>query len=85
MTLTDDDFALVRAYLAEAAGLVFDHSRRPGLTGVLAERLGSTGSPDVAAYVALLRSPGGEAERQRDARIRAGFAFDTQRATHHRQ
>ena len=65
MTLTDDDFALVRAYLAEAAGLVFDHSRRPGLTGVLAERLGATGSPDVAAYVALLRSPGGEAERQR--------------------
>lgn len=65
MTLSDEDFALVRDYLAEAAGLVFDHSRRPGLAGVLGERLASTRAADVPAYVALLRGPDGGQERQR--------------------
>ncbi|HSR23735.1 MAG TPA: hypothetical protein VLW53_09300, partial [Candidatus Eisenbacteria bacterium] len=65
MTLSDEDFALVRDYLAEAAGLVFDHSRRPGLTGVLGERLAATRAAGVPAYLSLLRGPDGGQERQR--------------------
>ena len=37
--LTDDDFHAARNYLRGTAGLVFDESRRAGLSGVVADRL----------------------------------------------
>jgi chemotaxis protein methyltransferase CheR len=62
---TDQDFVSVRDYLADQAGLVFDEARRPVLAAVLADRLRETGAPDVAVYLAGLRGPSGESERQR--------------------
>jgi chemotaxis protein methyltransferase CheR len=52
--LDDADFAALRAYLLDAAGLVFDRSRRAGLAGVVAERLRATGAGDVPTYLAGL-------------------------------
>jgi chemotaxis protein methyltransferase CheR len=63
--LHDAAFAAVRAYLETEAGLVFDDSRRAGLSAVLAERLRATGAADVAAYLSALEGEAGRAERQR--------------------
>ena len=65
MTLTDDDFDAVRSYLLATAGLVFDQSRRAGLSSVVADRLRVSGAPDVTSYLGSLTGPQGEAERQR--------------------
>ena len=64
-TLTDDDFHAVRDYLLATAGLVFDQSRRAGLSSVVADRLRVSGAPDVTSYLASLTGDAGEAERQR--------------------
>lgn len=63
--LGDDEYETVRSYLRREAGLVFDGSRRAALSTVLADRMGSTGTPDVATYLAALAGPDGRAERQR--------------------
>lgn len=64
-SLSDADFAAVRAYLVDAAGLTFDESRRAGLTATLVERLRASGAKDITAYLAALRGPDGKVERQR--------------------
>ena len=65
--LSDADFRAVRDYLLATAGLVFDQSRRAGLTSVVAERLRATGAADVPAYLEMLADGDGEGgvERQR--------------------
>jgi chemotaxis protein methyltransferase CheR len=63
-TITDDDFAAVRDYLAGTAGLVFDVSRRASLAAAVAERLAATGSRDVATYLAHVQSRRGGKERE---------------------
>ncbi|MDQ1667864.1 MAG: chemotaxis protein methyltransferase CheR, partial [Actinomycetota bacterium] len=63
--LQDGDFAAVRAYLSDAAGLVFDENRRAGLAAVVAERLAATGAPTVTDYLGALARRGGAEERQR--------------------
>ena len=63
--LTDEEFESVRDYLATGAGLVFDDSRRGGLTSVVKERVAATGAGTVAAYLRLLDEPAGQLERQR--------------------
>ena len=62
--LTDGDFALLRDYLRGTAGLEFDTSRRSSVSAAIAERLRSSGCPDVASYLRLLDRPDGAAERQ---------------------
>ena len=62
--MTDDDFETVRDYLAACAGLVFDDSRRAGLAAVVAERMHSTGTKSVGAYLKLIDRPKGADERQ---------------------
>lgn len=64
LALTDGEFADLRGLLLDAAGLVFDATRRESLACSLAARLRATGAPDVGAYLALVRAPG-SAERQR--------------------
>lgn len=64
VTLTDAEFAALRVLLTEAAGLVFDDSRRDSLAYSIGERVSTRGLADVASYLALLRSPGEGAERQ---------------------
>jgi chemotaxis protein methyltransferase CheR len=63
--LCDADYAAVTATLARLAGLVFDESRRAGLSTIVRDRLLATGSVDVAAYLARLERPDGATERQR--------------------
>ena len=63
--LTDLDFETVRDYLAAGAGLVFDHSRRAGLSAVVLERMHATSTVSVDAYLRLVESPKGAEERQR--------------------
>ncbi|MDQ1670068.1 MAG: chemotaxis protein methyltransferase CheR [Actinomycetota bacterium] len=63
--LLDADFAAVRGYLSDAAGLVFDENRRAGLAAVVAERLAATGAPTVTDYLGALARQGGADERQR--------------------
>lgn len=63
--LSDTDYAAVTATLARLAGLVFDESRRAGLSTIVRDRLLATGSADVGAYLARLERPDGATERQR--------------------
>ena len=63
--LSDADFAVTREFLLATAGLVFDESRRAGLSAVLADRLRVTGAGSVPAYLEALDGDGGELERQR--------------------
>ena len=63
--LSDADFAVTREFLLATAGLVFDESRRAGLSAVLADRLRVTGAGSVPAYLETLDGDGGELERQR--------------------
>jgi chemotaxis protein methyltransferase CheR len=69
--LSNADFDLVRGYLAETAGLVFDDNRRLGLAGVLVERLRTAGVATIPAYVELLRR--GEAGDERGSAERQGL------------
>jgi chemotaxis protein methyltransferase CheR len=62
--LTDAEHAALAGFLARQAGLVFDHSRRRALSGIVAERLHATGAADLGAYLARVSAPGGEDERQ---------------------
>ena len=62
--LSDSEFAAVRRYLVEAAGLAFDESRRGVLASVLADRLRITGVAGVTAYLELLGKDAGADERQ---------------------
>jgi chemotaxis protein methyltransferase CheR len=64
-TLRDEDFEAVRSYLLTTAGLVFDQSRRAGMSGVVVDRLRVTGAADVTSYLAMLDGEAGELERQR--------------------
>jgi chemotaxis protein methyltransferase CheR len=63
--LTDAEHAAVAQYLASAAGLVFDASRRPVLAAIVGERVAATGAADLGAYLARVSSPDGADERQR--------------------
>lgn len=63
--MLDEDFVAVRKYLVGAAGLVFDESRRAGLSVVVAERLKATGAGSVTDYLRLVTGPQGTDERQR--------------------
>lgn len=63
--LTDIDFETIRDYLATGAGLVFDDSRRAGLSAVVLERMRATTTVSVDAYLRLVDGPKGEEERQR--------------------
>jgi len=62
--LSDADFAAARDYLRATAGLVFDDSRRAGLSSMINERLAATGSGDLGDYLGRLASRVGAAERQ---------------------
>jgi chemotaxis protein methyltransferase CheR len=64
VVLTDAEFAAVASLLHSAAGLTFDESRRDSLSFSIAERMGSTQSADVQAYLSLLGGPQGAPERQ---------------------
>jgi chemotaxis protein methyltransferase CheR len=61
VVLSDEEFAALRTLLARSAGLVFDEARRDSVAYCIAERLRSTGAPDVSSYLSLLTDP---AERQ---------------------
>ncbi|MBI1378109.1 MAG: hypothetical protein GC157_11600 [Frankiales bacterium] len=63
--LTDAEFAALAGYLAHEAGLVFDQSRRPTLSAVIAERLAASGAAELGAYLARISTPAGAEERQR--------------------
>ena len=63
--LSDADFEAVRSYLVSEAGLIFDESRRAGLTSTLADRMQSIGETEVPAYLSALLGKDGEPERQR--------------------
>ena len=75
-TLRDEDFEAVRSYLLATAGLVFDQSRRAGMSGVVADRLRVTGAPDVTTYLAMLDGEAGDGRAAATARRchRAGDA-----------
>ena len=62
VSLTGEEYDALRAFLAQAAGLVFDDSRKESMAYSVAERLRGSGARDVASYLALLEDP---AERQR--------------------
>lgn len=64
-TLTDAEYTALAGFLARQAGLVFDQSRRAGLTTVVAERLAESGAADLGAYLARVSTPEGADERQR--------------------
>lgn len=63
--LSDADFTAFAQFLAREAGLVFDTSRRPGLSAVVAERLDVTGIESVPDYLAFVSRQDGTLERQR--------------------
>lgn len=63
-SLSDAEFALLTKLLHDCAGLAFDDSRRDSLAYSVAERMQAAGSPDVAAYLSLVMSARGVAERQ---------------------
>ena len=78
MRFTDIELMAVVEFLSSEAGLVFDESRRPGLTAVLAERMAESGCTSLAGYLALVSGPDGRAERQRlldDVTIQETFFF----------
>ena len=62
VSLTSEQFDALRVLLSEAAGLVFDDSRKESMAYSVAERLRASGAPDVPSYLLLLEDP---AERQR--------------------
>jgi len=62
LTLTAEQFASLRDLLSNAAGLVFDDTRRESMAYSIAERLRETGVRDVSTYLERLSDP---AERQR--------------------
>jgi chemotaxis protein methyltransferase CheR len=62
--MTVDEFERLRQYLHDAAGLVFDASRRDSLAYAVGERLPQTQCETVGAYLDLVASPAGAAERQ---------------------
>ena len=64
-SLTEPEHAALAEYLARTAGLMFDTSRRPGLAGIVLERISATGAADLGAYLARISSPAGADERQR--------------------
>jgi chemotaxis protein methyltransferase CheR len=64
VVLTDAEFAAVASLLHDAAGLTFDESRRDSLSFSIAERMSSTQSADVQAYLEILSGPQGGKERQ---------------------
>ena len=63
--MTDEEFEAVRDYLAAQAGLVFDDTRRPGLSATVSERARATGHATPMAYLRWVKDRRGEAERQR--------------------
>jgi chemotaxis protein methyltransferase CheR len=65
-SLSDADFAAVRTYLEDEAGLVFDESRRSGLAVVVEDRLRASGFPDVPSYLAALSVDAAENQRLLD-------------------
>jgi chemotaxis protein methyltransferase CheR len=64
LDLTDSDFSRLTRFLHDAAGLVFDDSRRDSLGYALGERLPRTGFTDVTPYLDHVMSPEGAEERQ---------------------
>ena len=64
LTFSDEEFEQLRDLLGNAAGLVFDDSRRDALSFCVSERMRQTGIEDVAAYLSMLVQPSSEAERQ---------------------
>ena len=62
--LTPGEFERLRLYLHDAAGLVFDTSRRDSLAYAVGERLPRTDCDSVTAYLDYVASPAGAAERQ---------------------
>jgi chemotaxis protein methyltransferase CheR len=64
IALTDAELSRLRLLLADAAGLVFEDSRRDSLSYSVAERLRLTGIRDIATYLDVVAVPGAP-ERQR--------------------
>lgn len=64
LTFTDAEFEQLRVLLGNAAGLVFDDSRRDALAFCVSERMRQTNLSDVGAYLTMLVLPSSEAERQ---------------------
>jgi chemotaxis protein methyltransferase CheR len=63
--LTDPEYAALAGFLAREAGLVFDQSRRPALSGIVHDRIVATGAADLGAYLSRISAPSGKDERQR--------------------
>jgi chemotaxis protein methyltransferase CheR len=61
---SDAEFEQLRALLGNAAGLVFDDSRRDALAFCVSERIRETNSVNTQNYLQLLAQPSAEAERQ---------------------
>jgi chemotaxis protein methyltransferase CheR len=66
-TLSDADFAALARYLSVEAGLVFDASRRPGLTSVLSDRFAETGIASVPEYLSFVSGDSEAATEERQA------------------
>lgn len=65
LAMTDDEFDVLRRILEKTTGLVHDATRRDSLNFSVVSRVEATGVRSVAAYLALLAGPHGEAERQK--------------------
>jgi chemotaxis protein methyltransferase CheR len=64
LDLTDSDFARLTRFLHDAAGLVFDDTRRDSLGYALGERLPQTSFTDITPYLDHVMSKAGVDERQ---------------------
>jgi len=62
--LSDHEFTTLTTLLHDAAGLVFDDSRRDSLAYSVHERMRAAGCADVASYLALVSAASGDDERQ---------------------
>ena len=62
--LTDAEYDATTAALVQLAGLEFDDSRRAALSAIVRDRIEASDRPDVMAYLELVASPTGGAERQ---------------------
>ena len=70
VALTAEQFDALRTLLSQAAGLVFDDSRKESMAYSVAERLRETGLPDVASYA---MRPGDRVEVRESRRNREAF------------
>ena len=64
LKFSDAEFEQLRLLLGNAAGLVFDESRRDALAFCVSERIRDTNTANIETYLHLLAQPSSESERQ---------------------